>query len=176
MRSKKNTISGSSYVFETAFGWCSVSIRDNVVTSVILPGISSAAELKGVNTAPSEINTFEMDVVTRISRYYEGNIVEFGDIAVELPFGSEFARKIFQACREIPYGKVVSYSELAEMAGVPGTARVVGNILGRNPVPLIIPCHRVIKADGKIGGFMRNIEGASIVKQRMIELETKMNI
>ncbi len=148
-------------------------MRDKVVTSVVLPGVSSVSELMNVNTVTSEVNDFERDVITRVCKYYEGNLVDFTDIAAEMPFGSEFSRKILQACRQIPYGKLVSYSELAQMAGCPGTARVVGNILGRNPVPLIIPCHRVIKADGKIGGFMRNIEGSSIIKQRMIDLEAK---
>ena len=90
---------------------------------------------------------------------------------LKMPFGSEFSVKILEACRQIPYGKVKSYSELAADAGFSGVARAVGSILARNSLPLFIPCHRVIKADGKLGGFMKNIEGAAEIKRKMLELE-----
>jgi methylated-DNA-[protein]-cysteine S-methyltransferase len=161
----------ATYVFETAFGWAAVTVRGDVVINVALPGISSSSELKNVHNLSTEPDKFCKDVIRKICRYFEGKKVDFKDIPVELPFGSEFSKNILEACRGIPYGKVKSYSALAAEAGYPSSARAAANVLSRNPLPLLIPCHRVIKADGKTGGFMRNIEGAAEIKKRMLELE-----
>lgn len=77
--------------------------------------------------------------------------------ALDLPFhpprGTPFQEQVWKACREIPYGRISSYRALARRIGSPGAARAVGQALGRNPLPLIIPCHRVVRADGQPGGF-----------------------
>jgi len=80
-----------------------------------------------------------------------------------------FARKVLAACRKIPAGKTVSYSQLAGMIGKPRASRAVGSALARNPIPLIIPCHRVIHSDGSLGNF--SAFGGTSTKSKLIKLE-----
>ena len=78
-----------------------------------------------------------------------------------------FARQILGACAQIGYGQTVSYSELARRAGKEGAARAVGQALAANRVPLLVPCHRVVRADGSLGGFSGGLE----LKRRLLRLE-----
>ena len=82
-----------------------------------------------------------------------------------------FTRKVLDACRKIPAGKTVSYSQLAGMIGKPRASRAVGSALARNPIPLIIPCHRVIHSDGSLGKF--SAPGGTDTKKKMIDLEKR---
>jgi len=82
---------------------------------------------------------------------------------------SPFARKVLDACRKIPSGKTVSYSQLAGMIGKPRASRAVGSALARNPIPLIIPCHRVIRSDGSLGNF--SALGGTALKKMLLTLE-----
>ncbi|HEQ60429.1 MAG TPA: methylated-DNA--[protein]-cysteine S-methyltransferase [Firmicutes bacterium] len=75
------------------------------------------------------------------------------DLPFHPPRGTPFQERVWKACREIPYGRVSSYRALACRIGSPGAPRAVGQALGNNPLPLIIPCHRVVRADGRPGGF-----------------------
>ncbi len=89
--------------------------------------------------------------IEEIKEYLSGRRKKF-DIPIILN-GSSFERSVWEKIREIPYGKTVSYKELAESLGNKNLARAVGNALSRNPIPIIIPCHRVIKSDGSSGGY-----------------------
>ncbi len=80
---------------------------------------------------------------------------------------SRFDRRVWDATRRVPYGTLVSYGTLASRLGVPGAARAVGNALGRNPVPIVVPCHRVIHGDRSIGGFSSGLRW----KRFLLELE-----
>ena len=83
--------------------------------------------------------------------YFEGERVTF-DLALELA-GTPFQRRVWQELCAIPYGCAISYAELARRIGKPGASRAVGSANGRNPVSIIVPCHRVIAADGGLGGY-----------------------
>jgi len=107
----------------------------------------------------------------KIRAYFEGSCVDFSDTRVNLDGLGEFGAKVLTACGKVGYGQTVSYGQLAKLAGRPTAGRVVGNILARNPVPLIIPCHRVIRSDGQIGGFSG--AGGIKLKQKMLELEAR---
>jgi len=87
-----------------------------------------------------------------LERYLEGREQRL-EIDLDLAIGTPFQRRVWDAARRIPYGAVVSYAELASMAGGSGAQRAVGNALGANPVPIVVPCHRIIHADQSIGGF-----------------------
>jgi methylated-DNA-[protein]-cysteine S-methyltransferase len=78
--------------------------------------------------------------------------------ALEFVTGSEFDRRVWRALLEIPYGATVSYGELAAALGLPGGARAVGAANGRNALPIIVPCHRVVAADGRLGGYGGGLE------------------
>jgi methylated-DNA-[protein]-cysteine S-methyltransferase len=97
------------------------------------------------------------ELVTLLEDYFAGRPVEF-DIPVSLSCGTDFQRRVWGALREIPYGATISYGELARRVGSPGGARAVGLANGRNPIAIVVPCHRVIGADGSLTGYGGGIE------------------
>ncbi|MCU1343983.1 MAG: cysteine methyltransferase [Acidimicrobiia bacterium] len=92
----------------------------------------------------------------QIEEYFRHGRQRF-DVALDLG-GTEFQRRTWAALQEIPYGQTISYRELAQMVGKPTAFRAVGSANGRNPVSLIVPCHRVIAADGTLGGYGWGLE------------------
>ncbi|MEM8944910.1 MAG: methylated-DNA--[protein]-cysteine S-methyltransferase [Planctomycetota bacterium] len=111
----------------------------------------------------------EDEMIDRIRRFADGELAEFDDLEVDGRHLTPFARKVVAACREIPYGETRTYGELAKQAGRPGAARAVGSVMARNRVPLIVPCHRVVPASGKLGGFSAP-QGVAM-KRRLLEME-----
>ena len=101
----------------------------------------------------------------QLKEYFVGNRKEF-DIPLKLE-GTDFQKKVWQELLKIPFGKTISYEQLAEKMGDKNKARAVGNANGKNPIPIIIPCHRVIEKNGKLGGF----GGGLHIKQFLLELE-----
>jgi methylated-DNA-[protein]-cysteine S-methyltransferase len=103
----------------------------------------------------------------RIQRFLEGDAVDFGLDAIALDRCSDFQRRVLLAEHRIPRGWVSTYGYMARILGVPGGARAVGRALSSNPFPIIIPCHRVIRSDGRLGGFQGGIE----MKRHLLEFE-----
>jgi methylated-DNA-[protein]-cysteine S-methyltransferase len=101
------------------------------------------------------------DVLAQLRAYFAGELRDF-DVALELA-GTAFQREVWQALREIPYGETISYGELAARVGRPGASRAVGLANGRNPIAIIVPCHRVIGADGSLTGF-----GGGLARKRWL--------
>jgi methylated-DNA-[protein]-cysteine S-methyltransferase len=105
------------------------------------------------------------DARRELGEYFAGERTSF-DLPLDM-HGHEFERRVWAALREIPYGETVSYGEIAERIGAPGAARAVGLANGRNPVAIIVPCHRVIGANGKLTGF----GGGLPMKRALLDLE-----
>jgi len=106
----------------------------------------------------------------QITAYFEGACVNFSpDIPILLNGLSYFACSVLMACRGIKFGQTMSYGQLAHKVGRPKAARAIGRIMANNPLPLIIPCHRVIRSDGKVGGF--SATGSPDLKKKMLKLE-----
>ena len=106
----------------------------------------------------------------RIVAYFEGEKVDFStDPAIYLPNLSVFGQAILTACRRIAFGRTQTYAQLAAAAGRHRAARAVGNVMAHNPIPLIVPCHRVVRNDGGLGGFSGI--GGTTMKQRMLHHE-----
>jgi methylated-DNA-[protein]-cysteine S-methyltransferase len=101
-----------------------------------------------------------------LAEYFAGKRRDF-PVAIDWTRVNGFTRKALQVCAKIPYGKTLSYGEVAERAGSPGGARAVGQAMGKNPFPIIVPCHRVVASDGTIGGF----SGGLHFKRALLELE-----
>ena len=89
--------------------------------------------------------------------------------AVFLAWITPFARKVLGACRKVPQGRTTTYRALAEQVGQPRAARAVGGVMAANPIPLIVPCHRVLRSDGGLGGFSG--PGGNATKLRLLEHE-----
>ncbi|MHC5108506.1 MAG: methylated-DNA--[protein]-cysteine S-methyltransferase [Planctomycetota bacterium] len=103
-----------------------------------------------------------------ITAYFAGKVVSF-EGPINLQRVPPFRRRVLEACAKIPYGQTCSYGDLAIAAGSPRASRAVGGAMAHNPIPLIIPCHRVLRSDGSLGGFS-SPKGTDL-KQRMLDLE-----
>lgn len=103
---------------------------------------------------------------TQLEEYFAGHRTEF-DLPVDLRGIGAFGERVLLATAQIPFGQVSTYGELAREIGAPGAARAVGNALGRNPIPIVIPCHRILRGDGSLGGY----SGGPGIKDRLLALE-----
>jgi len=101
----------------------------------------------------------------QLDAYFAGELTRF-DVPLA-PRGSEFQQRVWAALQEIPYGRTESYGELAERIGSPGSARAVGLANGKNPIGIIIPCHRVVGADGSLTGYGGGLDR----KKQLLDLE-----
>ena len=102
----------------------------------------------------------------QLQKYFQGNQASF-DVNFDLSECSPFQKLIYRELIKVPFGNTRSYKELAEAVGLRGGARAVGTALKNNPIPIIIPCHRIIKSDGSLGGFNSGVEW----KKRLLRLE-----
>lgn len=162
-------------VFETAGGFCGIAWNDIGVTRFQLPTKSaSATERLLLQRRPdARSGTPTPDVVAAIDavkRYFAGEEVDFSGVKLDLGEQDAFFKQVYAAARQIGWGSTTTYGALAKQLGAgPEAARDVGQAMAKNPVALIIPCHRVLAAGGKIGGF--SAPGGSTAKARMLELE-----
>ncbi len=107
--------------------------------------------------------------IKRILALLRGEAVAFGDVPLALDAVPEFHRKVYDVARTVPAGQTITYGEIARRLGVPNDSREVGQALGRNPIAIIVPCHRVLGADGRMGGF--SATGGVVTKRRILEIE-----
>ena len=109
-----------------------------------------------------------------ISAYFEGCYVDFNpaDVSISLDGFSGFSRRIYSACRHVKFGQVITYGQLAQKAGSIKAGRAAGNCMAHNRLPLIVPCHRVIRSDGQLGGFSG--QGGVKMKKKLLGHERKI--
>jgi methylated-DNA-[protein]-cysteine S-methyltransferase len=160
-------------VFRTKWGYFGFAGTDAALLRTRLPEpepeIIKSQFLKDLPFAKYD-KTFFSNVQKQIKAYFEGKRVNFGpNVPVALDNFSRFDHIVLSACSKIGFGKTSSYSLLAKKSGSPAASRAVGNALAKNPMPLIIPCHRVIRGDGKLGGF--SATGGIDLKARLLRLE-----
>ena len=169
------TISGQM-VFETALGFVGIAWSEKGLTRLSLFQRDRAAlerrlERLGASGPSDEGNTptWVAALVRDVTAYAEGEEIDFSGVPVDLAGVDDFRLAIYDAARNLAYGETTTYGELAKRAGHGGLPRETGQALGANPVPLVIPCHRILAAGGKIGGF--SAPGGSTTKERMLALE-----
>jgi O-6-methylguanine DNA methyltransferase len=109
------------------------------------------------------------NVIESVRLHLEGKPQDFRDVPLNLEGIGAFARKVYEAALSIPAGETRTYGEIAKAVNQPQAAQAVGQALGRNPIPLIIPCHRILAAGGKAGGF--SAPGGKTTKARLLALE-----
>jgi methylated-DNA-[protein]-cysteine S-methyltransferase len=156
-------------VYESSIGYIIIVIKNSKVVSLDVTD-------KGTYEARKMVLSFHPDATesmtpfktirTLLDRYLQGREVDF-DVEVDISRLGSFTRKVLNELRKIPYGETRSYGWLAKKVGKPGAARAVGQALKRNPIPIIIPCHRIIRDDGTIGGFSMGVN----IKERLLALE-----
>ena len=109
-------------------------------------------------------------IVRRLQAYASGERDEFRDLRIDPGPMSQFRRRVFDQCRRVGYGSTISYAELAAKAGCVGAARAVGNCMAANRMPLIVPCHRVVCSDGRLGSYSGS--GGTAMKRRLLAIES----
>jgi methylated-DNA-[protein]-cysteine S-methyltransferase len=137
-----------------------LAARDDRLVGLHLPavaddGTTTAAPLDGWQPAPSRSEVLA-EAAEQLAAYFAGELRHF-DLPLQLD-GTDFQRRVWAALQEIPYGTTSGYGELAQRLGSPGASRAVGLANNRNPVAIIVPCHRVIGADGTLIGFGGGLE------------------
>jgi methylated-DNA-[protein]-cysteine S-methyltransferase len=162
-------------VFETAFGPAAVAGGPRGVRGVVLPGLAKrelVSEVRRRFPGAMESARGLTGTATAIRKYFETGRLAGRRARLDLEDVTGLRRKVYDALVEVPAGETVTYAELARRVGHPGAHRSVGSAVARNPVPLLIPCHRVVRADGGLGGF--TAEGGVDLKGRMLALEGVM--
>lgn len=168
-------------LFETALGACGIAWRTPadsgslpVVTAVQLPEAtpeateSRIARKAGSNqrsAPPPEISA----IIAKIRKHLQGEVQDFRSVALDLENVDPFFREIYAAARQIPPGQTRTYGEIAKAVGQPAAAQEVGQAMAKNPVPIIVPCHRVAAAGGKLGGF--SAPGGPATKAKLLAIE-----
>ena len=167
------------YLFKTAKGEAGFALSPQGICRVILPGAKPAAIKQELLEIYPELSSgcfppppLAQRFVEEAKAYFEGQPVAL-DHPLDLQEASEFEWKVYRALQKVDYGQVRTYGWLAEEAGSPAGARAVGAALSKNPVPLIVPCHRIVRSDGSLGGF--SAAGGTKLKQWMLKLEAKRN-
>ena len=164
----KKTQASAYDLVETSAGWVGIEVTGNGVRRLTLPA-------KERQNAVAELGMEERDITPgaggaglgdRLRHFFLGEPVVFKD-GLDLSGATAFQREVYEAACRIPFGETTSYGALAKAIGKPGAARAVGQALGANPIPILIPCHRVVAADGDLGGFSGGIK----TKEKLLGME-----
>ena len=160
-------------IFSTKLGWFGICSGPRGVRLTTMGHPSKSAARKALAAEIElEIEGDPWDVVSRIVSFSEGERVDLRSVPLDLPPMTSFRSRVLLRCHEIPYGETISYGQLAELAGSPQAARAVGSAMSNNPLPILIPCHRVVAANDRLGGFSAPT-GLSLKKQ-MLRLEASL--
>jgi methylated-DNA-[protein]-cysteine S-methyltransferase len=138
--------------------------EDRGLTSLHFQDVAEPTEPPSGSIQSQEYFT---EAIRQLSAYFRGDLRNFN--LPLLPEGSEFQKNVWKALCRIPYGTTISYGELARWIGNPSASRAIGGANGRNPLPIIIPCHRVINANGQLGGYSCGLD----IKKYLLNLEAR---
>lgn len=174
--------SGSGGCMTTPVGDVLISVTANGLAAIgFLAYCSpdeSARDMARRGITPTDDDARIEQAISQLTRYFDGDLSQF-ETEVDLGGVSEFTRLVLDATSSIPYGEVRTYGEVAAMIDTPGATQAVGNALGMNPIPIVIPCHRVIRSDGSMGSYtggvhikraLLDIEGVHFPEQQRLDL------
>ncbi|MBH0778126.1 methylated-DNA--[protein]-cysteine S-methyltransferase [Nocardia bovistercoris] len=163
-------------LFDTSIGRCAVAWSGDTIFRFELPDPRPDAVRRRITRAHGDIGVESAEptsviaeAVDRIRGHLAGESDDLRGIAVDIEDLPEFHRRVYEVTRAIDPGHTLSYGQVADRIGAPGAAQAVGQALGRNPIPLIIPCHRVLAADHALHGF--SAPGGITTKLRLLEIE-----
>ncbi|MDB5751282.1 MAG: methylated-DNA--protein-cysteine methyltransferase [Ramlibacter sp.] len=161
-------------LFETAVGECGLAWNEAALVAVQLPEATPAGTrarlCRPFGTVPEAAPPpFVQAAIMRIRRLLQGERDDLRDLPLALGTVPAFHQRVYEAARAIPPGEVVTYGELARRIGDRGGSRAVGQALGHNPFAPVVPCHRILAAGGRAGGF--SAEGGAATKLRLLEIE-----
>lgn len=161
-------------LFETDLGTCGIAWSDAGLTRLQLPERDRESTQRRLLRTSGASQSAEppppvQEAIASLRLYFAGTFTDFSHVAVDLRRVEPFERAIYETLRAVGWGETVSYGMLGDRAGYPNAAREVGQAMGRNPVPVVIPCHRVLASGQKLGGF--SAYGGVATKQRLLEME-----
>jgi methylated-DNA-[protein]-cysteine S-methyltransferase len=161
-------------LFDTAIGLCAVVWNARGIAAVQLPERDEHALREGVrgrfpDAREAELPDGVKQAVAGMTALLRGEASDLRGVALDLEDLPDFNRRVYAVARAIPPGATLTYGEVAERLGDKSLARAVGQALGENPIPLIVPCHRVLAAGGKAGGF--SAPGGAATKLRLLTIE-----
>lgn len=161
-------------LFDTAIGYCGVAWSERGLTRVQLPEADRDSTERRLKTRSGSTRADDpplqiKQLIVEIQRYATGERVDFSSVVIDLSKLDPIEREICTAARSIGWGATATYGDLACKTGTPGDARGVGQAMSRNPVPVVIPCHRVLAKGKKLGGF--SAYGGTVTKERLLALE-----
>lgn len=152
------------FYYETMVGPVGIAERGGKITDLFFPG---ADDPKDVGEMTEEETPVIKEAIKQLDEYFEGARRDF-DLPLEL-VGTDFQKAAWKGLLTIPYGQVRSYKQMAELVGNPKACRAIGLANNRNPIAIVVPCHRVIGADGKLVGY----GGGLHIKEILLQLESK---
>ncbi len=144
------------FLAETPVGPLKLYFTDQGLTALEFGGEGSSLEPEP-DPPPPNLKPLIKAVKQQLKAYFAGVPADFSSLALD-PRGTPFQLRVWQELRRIPRGQAISYNELAQRLGNPKASRAVGQANGRNPIPIIIPCHRVINANGSLGGYSSGLD------------------
>jgi methylated-DNA-[protein]-cysteine S-methyltransferase len=161
-------------LFETQMGRCAIVWGDRGIVGLFLPESDEQRMRKRLarrfpDAVEAAASTNVRTAIQRIVALLSGEPVDLADIPLDMESVEPFRRKVYAIAREIPPGSTLTYGAIAEKLGGKALARDVGEAMGKNPFPIIVPCHRVVAANGKLGGF--SAPGGANTKLKMLEIE-----
>lgn len=161
-------------LFDTAIGRCALVWGEGGICGFLLPeGDEARTRQRVARRFPAAVEAEPPDAVAHAARtvaaHLAGDLHELAEIPVDLAAVPLFNARVYAVARAIPAGRTLTYGEVAARIGEPGAAQAVGRALGENPVPVIVPCHRVLAAGGRLHGF--SAPGGVETKRRLLEIE-----
>ena len=148
-----------SFCFKSPIGWMQVIGESSCISRLSFGDIPPLTPPE-IPDAPILSNAYDI-----LTRYFAGEKVDFYPVPLTLCSGTEFQIAVWNTIREIPYGETRTYKWIAEQIGKPKAVRAVGGAVGANPISILIPCHRVIGSNGKLGGYGGGIERKRLLLQ-----------
>lgn len=160
-------------VFATDLGWMGAVGRNEkvIATYVGFPSQKSVTSAVRQLARNFEMKDWDPSLRKKMEAYSKGNVVDFSDVEIDIDVKTGFRLKVILETRCLAYGETVSYGELATRVGHPRAYRAVGTVMSSNRFPLIIPCHRVLAAGGKLGGY--SSPSGTNLKLKLLELEMR---
>jgi methylated-DNA-[protein]-cysteine S-methyltransferase len=155
-------------------GWMALVGAGNTLKQLTFGHASAQAAVRALDrriAADATHGTWNPPLIRRLLAYAAGRPTDFSDVEIDLDSLSDFQRRVVAHCRRIPYGKTLTYGQLAAKAGSSRAARAVGNCMAANRYPLVVPCHRVLPANGQAGAF--SAPGGAAMKKRLLALEAE---
>lgn len=161
-------------IFQTPIGPCGIAWNKAAITNVQLPAQDEKSLRKRLEEfgqpGDSDKLAFVAKTIRKIQLHLSGTPQTFKDVRIDLSSVPQFHQKVYKELQKIPAGSITTYGDLAGLAGSPLASRAVGQAMAKNPFPLIIPCHRVLSAQGKLGGF--SSFGGPETKVQLLEIES----